>query len=219
MLNQYIQMLKPQIETIFSDEASGHDIYHLERTMKMALILQKNEGGDKDIIGVSAYLHDLHRLLSNQQGKYCSPNESMWLLQKLLNDIKFPYNKIDKVMKSVANHEVYNWNDSDNCKSDIETLILQDADNLDAIGAIGIARTFMFSGAKGISMYDPKIPIVFGEDYSEDNGNDPSSVHHIHHKLLRLGVHMNTDTAKLMARDRISLMKNFVDSFINEWNC
>ena len=101
---------------------------------------------------------------------------------------------------------------------DINTLILQDADNLDAIGAIGIGRTFSYSGSHKVVMYDDSIPLNEENDYSEANGNDPSTIHHFYHKLFKLGNNMNTKTAREMANRRTEIMKDFVKEFLNEWN-
>lgn len=102
--------------------------------------------------------------------------------------------------------------------NDINTLILQDADNLDAIGAIGIGRTFSYGGSHNIIMYSEKAPLNENNDYSEFNGDDESTIHHFYHKLFKLGDNMNTQTAKELAKKRIEFMKLFVKEFLNEWN-
>lgn len=216
MLEEYIEKLRPEIEKIFKEDSSGHDIGHLERTMQNALFIQKYEGGDKLVIGIAAFLHDLHRTISPKLGKYCSPKESLPIIEKLLEKINFPKEKKEKVLKAIEFHEEYNWNDKNNKKREIEILILQDADNLDALGAIGIARTFYYGGAYKIPMYDKSIPINEEYDYSEDKENDPSSIHHFYHKLLKLSKYMNTKTAKKIAKGKTKIIKTFLKEFINE---
>jgi len=93
---------------------------------------------------------------------------------------------------------------------------LQDADNLDAIGAIGIARTFCYSGYHNVPMYNDKIPINNEVKYSEGRIS-PSTIHHFYEKLLKQGEYMNTKTAKEMAKERTEFMKKFVDKFLEEW--
>lgn len=77
MIEEYINKLKPYVLDIFSKDSSGHDISHLERTMKLALYLQEKEGGDRVVIGISAFLHDIHRILGNEKGNFVYPKESL----------------------------------------------------------------------------------------------------------------------------------------------
>lgn len=218
MLEKFIDLLRPEVKKFFKDDSSGHDINHLERTMKMALFLQSSEGGDELVIGVAAYLHDVHRILQNENGRYCSPKESLPIIEKLLNDVKFPEEKIPKVLHLIEYHEVYNWNKEEQV-NDIETLILQDADNMDTIGAMGIARSFSYGGANNRPLFDPNVPLNYNDDYKEENGNkDASTIHHFYHKLFKLGDNMNTNTAKILAKEKIDFIKAFVDKFMDEWN-
>ena len=124
--------------------------------------------------------------------------------------------QVEKICYCIEYHEEYNWND--NNVDDINTLILQDADNLDAIGAIGIGRTFSYGGSHSIKMYDENVPLNEENDFAESKGNDPSTIHHFYHKLFKLGENMNTSTAKHLAEKRIVFMKEFVKEFLNEWN-
>lgn len=218
MLEKYIELLRPEIIKIFKNDSSGHDIGHLERTMNNALFLQKHEGGDELIIGTAAFLHDIHRVLQKERGKYCTPKESLPIVKELLEKVEFPIDKTDKVLHSIEHHEIYNWNESRSQVSDIETLILQDADNLDAIGAIGIARLFSYGGAHNIIMYEPDIPLNTNDDYDEENDDDESAIYHCHHKLFKLEDNMNTSTGKKLASDKTNYMKDYVNKFIEEWN-
>lgn len=143
MLEDYIEKLKPIILDMFSGEASGHDIGHLERVMKIALKLQEKEGGDRVIIGISAFLHDVHRIMQNEgDGEFVFPKESLPTIRKILSKTDLSEEQIEKICFCIEYHEEYNWNNSN--VTDINTLILQDADNLDAIGALGIGRCFCF---------------------------------------------------------------------------
>ena len=85
MLEDYINKLKPEVLKLFKNDSSGHDITHLERTMNLALYLQKFEGGDKIVIGISAFLHDVHRILQNETGKFVSPKDSLWKVKEILS--------------------------------------------------------------------------------------------------------------------------------------
>jgi uncharacterized protein len=216
MLEKYISELKPFVMELFKDDSSGHDISHLTRTMNTALYLQEKEGGDRIIIGISAFLHDIHRLMQNETGVFVSPRDSIPKVKSMLSHIDLTEDEINKICYCIEYHEEYNWNG--NNVDDINTLILQDADNLDAIGAIGIGRTFYYGGAHNVLMYDETVPINEKNDYSEAGGDDPSTIHHFYHKLLKLGDNMNTKTAREIAYKRTEYMRDFVHEFLNEWN-
>lgn len=218
MLEEYLSLLKPEIMKLFYKESSGHDITHLERTMKTALFLQKQEGGDEIIIGISAFLHDIHRILEKESGKFVSPKDSLEKVREILSVTDLSVQQINEILYCIEFHEEYNWNNPTNKQNNINVLILQDADNLDAIGAIGIGRTFSYGGAHGVPMYDNSISLDMSEDYSEGNGDDESTIHHFYHKLFRLGKYMNTDTARKLAKQKTEFMKDFVDEFLLEWN-
>lgn len=217
MLEEYISKLKPEVLKLFKEDSSGHDITHLERTMNLALFLQKYEGGDEIVIGIAAFLHDVHRILQNQAGKFVSPKDSLWKVKEILNVINLSEEQLNKILHAIEYHEEYNWNNPNNKENDINTLILQDADNLDAIGAIGIGRTFQYGGAHNVPMYDNTKPLNMENDYSEEKGDDESTIHHFYHKLFKLGENMNTNKAKEIAENRTKYMKEFVQEFLAEW--
>ena len=215
MLEQYIEKLKPYVIDLFNKDSSGHDISHLIRTMNTALYIQEKEGGDRIIIGISAFLHDVHRIMQNECGKYVLPKDSISKIKEILQHIDLTDEQVSKICYCIEYHEEYNWNG--NNVEDINTLILQDADNLDAIGAIGIGRAFSYGGSHNIMMYDEKMSLDENDNYSESNGNDSSTIYHFYHKLFKLGDNMNTETAKRLACRRIDFMKTFVKEFLDEW--
>ena len=218
MLEEYINKLKPEVLKLFKEDSSGHDITHLERTMNIALLLQKYEGGDKIVVGISAFLHDVHRIMQNETGKFVSPKDSLGKVKEILSVLELEEEQLEKILHAIEYHEVYNWNNPQNKEEDINTLILQDADNLDAIGAIGIGRTFTYGGAHNVPMYDNTVSLEMKSDYAEENGDDESTIHHFYHKLFKLGDNMNTKKAKELANSRTEFMKKFVDEFLKEWN-
>ena len=216
MLEKYIEGLRPHVIELFKKDFSGHDISHLERTMNTALYLQSKEGGDRIVIGIAAFLHDVHRIMQNETGNFVSPKDSLDTVKNILKYINLSNEQIEKICYCIEYHEQYNWNE--NNVDDINTLILQDADNLDAIGAIGIGRTFFYGGAHNVVMYNPSVPLNEKNDYVESNVNDESTIHHFYHKLFKLQDNMNTKTAKELAEKRTNFMKNFVNEFLSEWN-
>jgi len=220
MLDNYINLLRPKVEKMFKSESSGHDISHLERVMNIALFIQSKEGGDRTVVGVSAFLHDIHRLEQNKTGKYCSPKESLPMIEKLLEEISFPKDLTTKVLNAIEYHEVYNWNQDEIKTTEIEALILQDADNVDGTGAMGIARTFAYAGSKNIPLHtdDFSIEEICSEKYKEGKGRVETPIELFYHKLLKLGEHMNTQTAKELTKERDLFMRQFIDEFLREWD-
>ena len=114
MLEDYINQLKPLVLKLFLKDSSGHDISHLERTMNIALLLQEYEGGDRIVIGLSAFLHDIHRIMQNESVKYVSPKDSLEKVKEILDTIDLEQDKINKILHSIEYHEVYNWNKTNN---------------------------------------------------------------------------------------------------------
>jgi uncharacterized protein len=178
--------------------------------MELALKIQSKEGGDRVIIGIAAFLHDVHRIMQSKTGKFVSPKDSLPKVREILSHIDLTDEQIEKICYAIEYHEYYNWNH--NNVSDINALILQDADNLDAIGAIGIARAFNYGGAVNIRMYDENIPFNTNSDYAE------TTLHHFYHKLFKLTGNMNTKTGKKIAKKRVDFMKKFTKEFLDEWN-
>jgi len=215
MLEKYIKIIKPYIIELFKNDSSGHDISHLIRTMNIAINICDKENGDKLIVGIAAFMHDIHRIMQNETGKFVSPKDSLSKVKEILSNTDLSEEIINKICYCIEYHEEYNWNGKN--VNDLNTLILQDADNLDAIGAIGIGRTFSYGGAHNVLMYDESVPLNSDEDYSEFKGDDPSTIHHFYHKLFKLADNMNTKTAKEQAIMRTEYMKYFVKEFLDEW--
>ncbi len=216
-MKDYKIQLAAILKQRFKDDKSGHDFYHLERVSNLALSIQKKEGGDRLVVGTAAFLHDIHRLMQNQTGAFVHPKESLPEVLNLLKKVGFPEDKTNQVLHCVEFHEEYSFSENGRTVNDLETLILQDADNLDAIGAIGIGRTFAYGGANGVTLWVPEVPLDSQSAYDESMGNDPSTIHHFYHKLLRLGRSMNTKTGQEIAKSRIAYMEEFVDRFFKEW--
>ncbi len=215
MVEDYIEQLRPYVLELFEKDSSGHDMGHLERTVRNALYIQEKEGGDRVVVGIAAFLHDIHRIMQNETGMFVSPKDSLKTVRKILKNVDLTQEQIDKICYCIEFHEEYNWNK--NNVTDLNTWILQDADNLEAIGAIGVARAFVYGGAHKIEMYDEAIPLNEKEDFIEALGDNESTIHHFYHKLFKLGDYMNTQTAKEMAKKRIDFMKEFTEVFFDEW--
>jgi uncharacterized protein len=214
-LEQIIEQLEQEVRDVFSKVDVCHDIDHLRRTMNNAIKIQEKEGGDKTIIAIAAFLHDVHRVIQKNSGVYCTPKDSLPKVKEILDKIELTDTQKEKILHCVEYHEEYGFSKDGKTVDDIETLIVQDADNLDAIGAIGIGRTFLYSGAYDIPMWNTNEP--FDKGLYEDDNHDPSVVHHFHSKLLKLKDNMNTETARQMAESRHKFMEVFLKELFDEW--
>lgn len=215
-LDERMEVLRPQVEAMFAKDSSGHDVSHLERTKNTAIYLAQKEGGDVLVCALGSYLHDIHRAMEIEVGRFVTPLESLGLVRKLLANLDLTSEQLEGICACVEHHENYNWNGAN--VDDINALIVQDADNLDAIGAIGVARAFSYGGAHGMALYDPAVPLVEKSDYSEFEGKDASTLHHFINKTLRLGRYMNTETGKQLAERKTAYMRGFLEEFLADWN-
>ena len=211
-----IQKIEEIIKDTFISETSGHDLYHLRRVYNLALKIADKEGGDKVIIGVSAFLHDLHRIIQKETGKLCSPKESLPRVKEILDQLELSDDQKERILYCVKMHEEYSFNSQLEKVNDLETLIVQDADRVDAIGAIGVARLFAYSATHNIPMYLPNLEMD-KNDY-DSNTHDPDAIQHIYKKLLKLKDAMNTKTGRQLAESRHAFLDNFVKEFLSEWN-
>lgn len=214
-LDEHIEKLTRKVEETFNNDASGHDIGHLKRTLNYALLLQKKEGGDREVIGVSAFIHDIHRILGSQKGRFVSPKESLPVVESFIKDLDMTDEQKKHVLHAIEHHEEYAFGKNKVAVDDIESKILQDADNLDATGAIGIIRCFVYGANRKIKEYDPTVSLYQTE--FEEGVEDVSSIHYINNKLIRLGKNMNTKTARKLAKQKTKFMKNFSKLFIAEF--
>lgn len=211
---EIINQLRKKVEDYFSKDASGHNIDHLERTLKHALYLQSKEGGDIVVVAVSAFIHDIHRILGAEQNKFVAPKESLPIVKEFLNEIDLTQEQREHILFAIEHHEEYLFGEGGVNVQDIESKILQDADNLDAIGAVGIIRAFKYGFSHNLPDYLAEVPL-YQNEYNESQ-HDVSTIHHINNKLLRLGKYMNTKTAKKLAKEKIKLMKDFMYMYIEE---
>ena len=202
-------------EEKFKDDRTGHDFYHAKRTYDLAMKIHEKEGGNKLVIGVASLLHDIHRIIFNEEGNQVSPKESLNCVKEILDNLNLDESTINSILHCIEFHDEYKFRKNAVIVNDLETLILQDADNLDALGAIGIARNAMFSGYFKIPMWLPDVPYDFVSIHRID---DISMIHYIYNTIMKLKDNMNTKYGRELAEIRNEFTFNFFHEFFSEWN-
>ena len=190
------------------NEGSGHDWFHIERVYNLATYLCKKENGDEFIIKMAVLLHDI------DDWKFSNNNNTTKNFLQSLNIDPSSYNKIMNIINTIS----YKGGIENSAQNDIEGKIVQDADRLDAMGAIGIARTFTYGGNKNRLIYNPSIKPKEFNSLEEVKNSNNHTINHFYEKLLKLKNLMNTDTAKQIAEERHRFMELFLDEFYYEWN-
>ncbi|WP_226022263.1 HD domain-containing protein [Halomicrobium salinisoli] len=188
-----------------ADDSSGHALDHAWRVFALGLRLADAEGADPEVVGAAALVHDLHRSMGDG---YTHPEESLPRVRELLDAAGVPAEQVPEICHCVAVHDGYGFDYGPDC-DDPETAeaeVLRDADNLDAIGAVGLARTFAYGGARGNPIGRPG-----------DRPADGTTVGHFHEKLLRLGEDMHTDRGRELAAERTAFLETFLHRFAAEW--
>lgn len=195
----------------FKNEFSGHDFFHTLRVYKLACLIAEKEGADLTIVGVSALLHDVDDIKLSPSTYKNKDNARRFLA---LQDVDAE--TIDLICKIID--EVSFLGTDSLVPSTLEGKCVQDADRLDALGAIGIARAFAFGGSHQREMYNPDIPPQENMNGEEYRKSESTSLNHFYEKLFKLRDMMNTETAKKIANERHEFMQNFVNEFLREFN-
>lgn len=192
---------------------AGHDWFHIERVWKLSKKIAEKEGGNLEVIELSALLHDI------ADPKFHNGDETLALKisKDFLEEIHVNAEIIEQVLFVIKNISFKNRAEAPE-NPPLELQIVQDADRLDAIGAIGIARTFNFGGFKNNLMYHPEIKPNLGMNKEEYKKSKGTTINHFYEKLLLLKDLMNTETAKKIASERHNFMLQFLDEFYKEWN-
>lgn len=192
-----------EVEAWIGEDSSGHDMDHAWRVFNVGVRLAEAEGANCTVIGAAALTHDIHRSMGDG-GEYVHPEESLSAVRGILERTEFPDELISAVLHCVEVHDEYDFRDTKRPAETIEAEILRDADNLDAIGAVGIARTFAFAGAVGNPLWAP-------------NEDEYSGLGHFDDKLFHLKDEMHTERARSLAKDRHAFLKTFAQRFEDEW--
>jgi uncharacterized protein len=201
------------VHNVMAKEGSGHDWWHVYRVWKTALKIAKYEkDANLAVVQLGALLHDIADWKFNNGDEKAGEKTTRKLLMKLDADSKI----VNQVCYIVRNTSFRGAGVKDNMISK-EGQIVQDADRLDAIGAIGIARAFMYGGYKGRLMYDPNHKPEKHRSFSDYKASDSPSINHFYEKLLLLKNRMHTKTGKEMADGRDAFMRSYLRKFFKEW--
>ncbi len=200
------------IKNIFAKDSSGHDYYHTKRVYSLAEKIAVKENADLKIVRLAALLHDVDDIKISPDTNKDKLNALKYMNSNNINDTTI--NNVLNIIDEVS----FVGTDS-HSPSTIEGKCVQDADRLDAIGAIGIARAFAYGGSKGRKIYDPTIkPKLNMNEKEYRNNNDGTSINHFYEKLLLLEDMMTTNEGKRLAQNRHKFMEEFLDEFMAEWD-
>lgn len=192
---QVLTATRNYIEQEFSGEGTGHDYFHIERVVKVAGRIAQEENADVFLVELAAWLHDLGDPKLNG-----GIDKSEELISGFLKGLNVPQEIISKTIEIVSQVSF----SKGNIPMSLEARIVQDADRLDALGAIGIARCFAYGGSKLREIYNPENP-------------EETSVQHFYDKLLKLKDLMNTASARKIAENRHRYLEEFLERFYKEW--
>lgn len=199
------------VKKLFSDDCSGHDYHHTMRVYRLAMQIAEQENADMLIVQLAALLHDVDDVKLSPETHETKKNAFGFMKNNGVDD---------KVIASVCKiiDEVSFAGIDSVVPSTIEGKCVQDADRLDAMGAIGIARAFAYGGSKGRRIHDPDIkPLTNMNKTVYRQNHNSTSINHFYEKLLLLKDMLNTETAKKMAEHRQAVMEEYLVEFLAEW--
>ncbi|MEZ4876131.1 MAG: HD domain-containing protein [Flavobacterium sp.] len=208
LIDSTISFVKDQLKTA----EGGHDWFHIERVYRNALLIAESETCNIEIVKLGALLHDIADSKFHNGDETVGPKTARIFLER------------QNVSEEITNHVIniienisFKGGNFDKKFNSIELEIVQDADRLDAIGAIGIARTFNYGGFKNRTIYNPSIAPKLGMDKEEYKKSEAPTINHFYEKLLLLKDKMNTQTGKKIAQERHFFMEKFLSQFYAEW--
>ncbi len=210
---QIIQNTIEFVKETLQGAEGGHDFFHIERVYKNALLIAKDEKVDEFVVSLGALLHDIADSKFHDGDETVGPQKARAFLesQKVSEEI------ITHIEKIITNISFKGGNFKQNFTSP-ELNVVQDADRLDAIGAVGIARCFNYGGFKNRELYNPEVTPNLNMTKEEYKKSTAPTINHFYEKLLLLKDKMNTTTGKSIAEQRHTYMEGFLEQFYKEWN-
>ena len=208
LVESTIQFVQKELQ----NAEGGHDWFHIERVWKNAKLIAKSENVDIEIVELGALLHDIADSKFHNGDEKIGPKKAL----NFLIEQDAEYIVIDHVIAIIENISFKGGNQKRSFNS-LELDVVQDADRLDAIGAIGIARTFNYGGFKNRAIYNPEIDPNLKMTKKEYKNSTAPTINHFYEKLLLLKDKMNTATGKKLAEQRHQFMEAYLEQFYNEW--
>jgi uncharacterized protein len=208
-----IQKTIEYVKVTLAEAEGGHDWWHIERVWKLSKTIAQKEEVDLFVVELGALLHDIADSKFHDGDETLGPKKA----QAFLNDLGVDQATIIHVVQIIENISFKGGKEKQAFKSP-ELDVVQDADRLDAIGAIGIARAFNYGGHKGREIYNPNIAPKVDITKKEYKNSTAPSLNHFYEKLLLLRERMNTSTGKLMAEHRHQFLEQYLEEFYQEWN-
>lgn len=210
-MEQLVQNATKFIKEVFQNDFSGHDFFHSMRVYRTAMKIAQAEHTDLEVVALAALLHDV-------DDRKLSPTtaEKKENAARFMRSQAVPEAEIRQVCQII---DEVSFKGTDSVRpSTPEGKCVQDADRLDALGAIGIARTFAYGGSHHRAIYDPELPPRTAMNQAQYYSSKSTSLNHFYEKLFLLEDMMNTETGKAIARKRTQYMQEFVDEFLSEWD-
>lgn len=210
LIQETIDFVKKELQ----DAEGGHDWFHIERVFNTSNLLLKQEEGNATVVKLAALLHDI------ADPKFHGGNENIGpeTAKNFLESLSVDGQTIDHVVNIIKHMSFKNSLEKGTMFTSKELQIVQDADRLDAIGAIGIARAFNYGGFKNRELHNPDVPPNLNMSKEEYKKSKAPTINHFYEKLLLLKDKMNTKTGKKLAEERHQFMLNYLDQFYREWN-
>jgi len=199
------------VKSVLEGDSSGHDWWHIHRVRNLALMIAKSEGADLFVVELAALLHDIDDWKLIEAGVEEQKTKT-WL--RNCNVEEDVTERICKIIEGVS----FKGAGVNTSTNDIECKVLQDADRLDALGAIGIARTFAYGWSRGRGIYDPEIQPEMHTDFENYKKSNAPTINHFYEKLLLLKDQMQTKMGRTLAEQRHDFMILFLNQFYEEWN-
>jgi len=209
LIDNTILFVKQKLE----NAEAGHDWFHIERVYKNALLIAQDEVCDIQIVKLGALLHDIADSKFNDGDETVGPRVAREFLESQNTDEEIIVNVVN-IIENIS----FKGGNFEKKFNSIELEIVQDADRLDAIGAIGIARTFNYGGFKNSQLYNPEIAPKLNMSKEEYKKSEAPTINHFYEKLLLLKDKMNTKTGKNLAQERHKFMELFLSQFYAEWD-
>ena len=210
MADKLIEQAQGYVREKFENEYSGHDYFHTLRVFKMATRIAESEGADLEIVQLAALLHDVDDRKISPETYESQANARNFLLTSGVDEGKVE--RICKIIREIS------FGGNNSVPSSLEGRCVQDADRLDAIGAIGVARAFAYGGNHNRHMHHPDIKPNLNMTKEEYVKSESTTINHFHEKLFKLTALMNTQTAIQIAKSREAYMQEFVAEFMDEWD-